>query len=87
MIFIFLLKWKSSMKKDALDKFSKMYAELEKKGVKLQLYWTLGHYNFVTVMEAPSEMDAMKLLIPFVDVGDVEVLTAIPREEALKLVK
>jgi uncharacterized protein with GYD domain len=87
MIFIFLLKWKFSMKKDALDKFSKMYAELEKKGVKLQLYWTLGHYNFVTIMEAPSEMEAMKLLIPFVDVGDVEVLTAIPREEALKLVK
>jgi hypothetical protein len=32
MIFIFLLKWKFSMKKDVLDKFSKMYAELEKKG-------------------------------------------------------
>lgn len=63
-----------------------MYQELEKKGVKLQQYWTLGHYNFVTIMEAPSEKEAMKLLIPFVDVGDVEVLTAIPREEALKLV-
>ncbi len=73
------------MKKDVLAKFTKMYQELEKKGVKLQLYWTLGHYNFVTIMEAPSEMEAMKLLVPFVDVGDVEVLTAIPREEALKL--
>lgn len=85
MIFIFLLKWKFSMKKDVLAKFTKMYQELEKKGVKLQMYWTLGHYNFVTVMEAPSEMEAMKLLVPFVDVGEVEVLTAIPREEALKL--
>lgn len=73
------------MKKDKLDDFSKMYAELEKKGVKLQLYWTLGHYNFAAIMNAPSEIEAMKLLIPFVDVGDVEVLTAIPREEALKL--
>jgi uncharacterized protein with GYD domain len=73
------------MKKDVLAKFTKMYQELEKKGVKLQMYWTLGHYNFVTVMEAPSEMEAMKLLVPFVDVGEVEVLTAIPREEALKL--
>jgi uncharacterized protein with GYD domain len=75
------------MKKDVLNKFSKMYKELEAKGVKLQLYWTLGHYNFVTIMEAPSEKEAMKLLIPFVDVGDVEVLTAIPREEALKLIE
>jgi uncharacterized protein with GYD domain len=73
------------MKKDVLAKFTKMYQELEKQGVKLQLYWTLGHYNFVTIMEAPSEKEAMKLLVPFVDVGDVEVLTAIPREEALKL--
>lgn len=73
------------MKKEVLNKFSKMYAELEKKGVKLQLYWTLGHYNFVTIMDAPSEKEAMKLLVPFVDVGEVEVLTAIPREEALKL--
>jgi uncharacterized protein with GYD domain len=73
------------MKKDVLAKFPKMYQELEKKGVKLQMYWTLGHYNFVTIMEAPSEMEAMKLLVPFVDVGDVEVLTAIPREEALKI--
>jgi uncharacterized protein with GYD domain len=73
------------MKKDVLAKFTKMYQELEKQGVKLQLYWTLGHYNFVTIMEAPSKKEAMKLLVPFVDVGDVEVLTAIPREEALKL--
>jgi hypothetical protein len=36
-------------------------------------------------MEAPSEIDAMKLLLPLVDVGNVDVLTAIPREEALKL--
>ncbi len=87
MIFIFLLKWKFSMKKEILDKFSEIYADLQKKGVKLQLYWTLGHYNFVTVMEASSEKEAMKLLIPFVDVGEVEVLTAIPREEALKLLQ
>ena len=73
------------MKKSVLEKFTKMYQELEKNGVKLEQYWTLGHYNFVTIMEAPSEKEAMKLLVPFVDVGDVEVLTAIPREEALKL--
>ncbi len=75
MIFIFLLKWKQSMTKEIVGKFTKIYAELEKLRVKLQLYWTLGHYNFVTIMEAPSEKDAVKLLLPFAEVADVETLT------------
>ncbi len=85
MIFIYLLKWKQSITKEVVDKFSKIYADLEKKGIKLQLYWTIGHYNFVIIMDAPSEKDAMKLLIPLVDAGDLETMTAIPREEAIKL--
>jgi len=85
LIFIFLLKWKESIKKDVLAKFTTIYSDLEKKGVKLQLYWTLGHFNFVAIMQAPSEKDAIKLLVSFVDVADVETLTAIPREEALKI--
>ena len=86
MIFIFLLKWKQAVKKDILDKFSQTYAQLEKQGIKLQLYWTLGHYNFVCIMDAPSEKDAIKLMPAFADVADVEALTAIPRDEAIKLV-
>jgi uncharacterized protein with GYD domain len=85
LFFIFLLKWKEPMTKDKLDSFSKIYADMQSRGIKLQLFWTLGSYNFVTIMEAPSEIDAMKLLLPLVDVGNVDVLTAIPREEALKL--
>lgn len=74
------------MKKDVLAKFSETYAELEKQGVKLQLYWTLGHFNFVAIMEAPSEKDAIKLMPAFADVAEVEALTAIPRDEAIKLI-
>ncbi len=85
MIFIFLLKWKQSMKKEALEKFTSLYSDLEKQGIKLQLFWTLGHFNFVAIMEAPSEKDAIRLLVPFVDVADVETLTAMPREEAIKM--
>jgi len=86
LIFIFLLKWKQAVKKDVLAKFSETYAELEKQGVKLQLYWTLGHFNFVAIMEAPSEKDAIKLMPAFADVAEVEALTAIPRDEAIKLI-
>ena len=73
------------MKREVLAKFTELYTDLGKQGIKLQLYWTLGHFNFVAIMEAPSEKDAIKLLLPFVDVADVETLTAIPREEAIKL--
>jgi len=86
LIFIFLLKWKQAVKKEILDKFTETYADLRKQGIKLQLYWTLGHYNFVCVMEAPSEKDAIKLMPAFADVAEVEALTAIPRDEAVKLV-
>ncbi len=86
MIFIFLLKWKQAVKKEILAQFTQTYDDLRKQGIKLQLYWTLGHYNFVCVMEAPSEKDAIKLMPAFADVADVEALTAIPRDEAVKLV-
>jgi uncharacterized protein with GYD domain len=86
LIFIFLLKWKHALKKEVLDKFSEIYADLRKQDIKLQLYWTLGHFNFVCVMEAPSEKDAIKLMPAFAEVADVEALTAIPRDEAIKLV-
>jgi uncharacterized protein with GYD domain len=85
-IFIFLLKWKKAVDKEVLDKFTKIYDALRNQDVKLQLYWTLGHFNFVCIMEAPSEKDAIKLMPPFADVADVEALTAIPRDEAVKLV-
>ena len=85
MIFIFLLKWKQAVKKEVLDKFTQTYDDLRKQGIKLQLYWTLGHFNFVAIMEAPSEKDAIKLMPAFADVADVEALTAIPRDEAIKL--
>ncbi len=86
MIFIFLLKWKQAVKKEILAQFTQTYDDLRKQGIKLQLYWTLGHYNFVCVMEAPSEKDAIKLMPAFADVADVEALTSIPRDEAVKLV-
>jgi uncharacterized protein with GYD domain len=86
LIFIFLLKWKQALTKEQLDKFTQLYDDLRTKGAKLQIYWTLGHFNFVCIMDAPSEKDAIKLMPPFADVAEVEALTAIPRDEAIKLV-
>ena len=83
--FITLVKWKSAPKKELVDKFTKTLVELEKQGIKIQTYWTFGRYDGISVIEAPTEKDVMKMLIPWVDVVDLETLVAVPREEAIKL--
>jgi len=69
-----------------IDQATKTFEELEKQGIKMQVYWTLGGYDGVTIIDAPSEKDAMKALLRFQDVVETETLIAVPREEAIKLI-
>ena len=85
LIFITLLKWKQAPKKEMLEQSTKRLEELAKQGIKMNVYWTLGRYDGVTIIEASSEKDAMKALLLFQDVIETETLVAVPREEALKL--
>ena len=87
MYFISLVKWRESPKKQEkfIAQFTKTMEELAKQGIKMQTYWTLGRYNGVTIMEAPSENDAMKIALPLFDSVELEMMVAIPREEAIKL--
>ena len=87
LIFITLVKWKQAPTKEhqVVRQFTKTLKELEKQGIKMRVYWTLGRFDGVTITEAPSEKDVMKILLPLVDVVDSETLVAIPREEAIKL--
>lgn len=85
MIFITLVKWKQSPKKEVIEQSTKRLEELEKQGIKLHIYWTLGRYDAVTIIEAPTERDAMKTVLLWKDVVDTETMVAIPREEAIKL--
>ena len=85
MFFITLTKWKQAPKKEVVNKATKTFEKLEKQGIKTQIYWTLGSYDAVAVIEAPSEKDAMKMLIGFQGIVETQTLTAVPREEAIKL--
>ncbi len=85
MIFITLTKWKQAPPKDIVDNFTKTLEELEKQGIKMRVYWTLGRYNGVTITEATDEKDVMKVLLPFAGLIDTETMVAVPREEAIKL--
>ena len=87
MFFITLTKWKKSQKKEkeTVEKFTETLKELEKQGIKMRIYWTLGRYDAVSIIEAPNEKEVMKLLLPFADIIDSETMVSIPREEAIKL--
>ena len=87
MFFIVLNKWKQSpaQRKDFVEQYTKTLQELEKQGIKMKVYWTLGHYDGVSIVEAPSEKEVMKMIIPLHDIVDSETMVAIPREEAIKL--
>ena len=89
MFFITLTKWKEAISREKygarIDQFSETLKELKKKGIKIRIYWTLGRYDAVSIMEAPSEKEAMKFLLPFQDIIEAETMVAIPREEAVKL--
>jgi uncharacterized protein with GYD domain len=83
--FISLIKWKKPPKRDIIEQSTKRLEELSKKGIKLHVYWTLGRYDAVTIIEAPTENEALKTLLLWKDVIDTETMVAIPREEAIKL--
>jgi len=51
----------------------------------MRIYWTLGRYDAVSFVEAPTEKDAMKMLIGCSGLVDTETMVAVPREEAIKL--
>ena len=87
LFFITLTKWKQAPKNnpEIIDKFTKTLEELEKQGIKMTIYWTLGRYDAVSIIEAPTEKDAMKTLLIFQDIVVTETMVAVPRAEAIKL--
>jgi uncharacterized protein with GYD domain len=88
LIFITLIKWKKAPSKATqteVDEGTRMKEEWEKQGIKMNVYWTLGRYDAVWIMEAPTEKEAMKRLLVWQDIIETETMVAIPREEAIKL--
>jgi uncharacterized protein with GYD domain len=79
------MKMKQIPKKEAAEQATKTMEDLEKQGIKFQIYWTLGRYDSVAIIEAPSEKEAMKINLMFQGLVRTETMTAVPREEAIKL--
>jgi uncharacterized protein with GYD domain len=87
MYFISLFKWKKAPTRESIEEmnWSAQREKLEKQGIKVKSFWTFGRYDAIHIIEAPSENEAMKLLLQFQDIAESETLAAVPREEAIKL--
>jgi len=87
-IFITLSRFKGKPTKESLAQAAKLFEQAEKQGAKfLGMYWTLGRYDSVVIVEGPDEKAAMRTALRFADLVSTETLVAVPREEAAKLVE
>jgi uncharacterized protein with GYD domain len=88
MIFISLARWRRKPTKDMVAQGSKLFEQMTKEGAKiLGVYWTLGRYDAITIVEGPDEKTALKDLMRWGDLLSTETLVAVSREEAAKLVE
>jgi uncharacterized protein with GYD domain len=86
LIFVGLSKFRKKPDKKDIGDTTKIIAEWKAKGINmLNWYWTLGRYDAVVVLEAPSEKEVMKMSIALSEWVKTETLVAIPRAEAVKL--
>jgi uncharacterized protein with GYD domain len=66
----------------------KLWDRLRKEGGKVvSAYWTMGRYDAIVTLEAPSEKVALKALMRWGDYLNTETLVAVPRDEAVKLLE
>ena len=80
--------WKTI--KDKPERIKEVNRELEKYGVKvLNQYATLGHYDFVNIVDAPDNKTIAKISIELGSRGTIQIksMPAIPVDEFITAVK
>jgi len=85
-IFVILSRWRGKPTKELIERTNKIVASEPRVKV-LGFYWTLGRYDAVMIAEGPDEKTVMKMLLQIGDYAATETMVAIPREEAIKLLK
>lgn len=89
MKFILLIKFRKKPTKEIIAQNLKaIEQENKKEGMKTgDIYWTLGRYDGVAIVEAPDESAAMRASIRRSENMEIETMVAIPAVEARKLVE
>ncbi len=61
--------------KDAPDRMKETHRAVEQAGGKMQLYYTLGEYDFVMTVEVPNDEAIMKIMLWLGSLGNVRTKT------------
>ena len=91
--YILLINWTQqgiNKIKDSSDRFSSFKASVEKAGGKLiTVYFTMGEYDMVVVIEAPTDETVMSLMLKLGSSGNgrTKTLKAFTAEEGMKIIK
>jgi len=61
--------------KEAPKRIESTHRMIEQSGGKMQLYYTLGEYDFVMIVEVPNDEAMMKILLWLGSLGNVRTKT------------
>jgi uncharacterized protein with GYD domain len=88
LFFVILGKWKEKMSKLTVEQANDLIKKMNDEGIKfIGQYWTLGSYDFVSIVEVKDEKTQMNAMMKWSSLISTESLAAIPRQEAIKLVE
>ena len=76
--YVLLIRWTDQgirNIKDTINRAAAARKEVEKLGGKLTIYWTLGKYDLVGILEAPDDESAMQISLRFGSQGNVRTQT------------
>ena len=59
----------------APERIKETHKMVEKAGGKMQLFYTMGQYDFVMVVEVPKDDDAMAILLCVGSMGNIHTVT------------
>ena len=82
MLFIILAKFKKGLTREVIAENLRDIEIDNAEGAKyLGIYWTLGRYDTVVLVEAPNEKVAMRMVLRRADRMEIETLVAVPADE------
>ena len=89
--YILLTRWTEQGIRNVKDSLTRAAAgrkEAEKLGGKLTIYWTLGKYDSVAILEAPDDETAMQYALKLSSLGSIrtETLRAFTEQETTEII-
>jgi uncharacterized protein with GYD domain len=84
MHFVTLIRFRRKLTSEDVDRTDRIIRENPSVKVR-EMLWTFGRYDGLLIAEAPDPETYMRFVLQFSDYLSTETLTAVPREQALRI--